>query len=82
MAKPPDDGFVAKGGFRDFWNQGKVPLGIYQETSSRGGQASQVLWMGLARPGEGHPFLDLAFLRGSINHFLHLLDQKVVQSNL
>jgi len=45
LAKPPDDGFVAKGGFRDFWNQGKVPLGIYQETSSRGGQASQVLWM-------------------------------------
>ena len=23
----------------------KVPLGIYQETSSRGGEASQVLWV-------------------------------------
>ena len=67
---------------RDFLESGKVPQGIYQGASSRGGQASQVLWMGLARPGEGHPFLDLAFLRGSINHFLHLLDQKVVQSNL
>ena len=53
MAKPLDDGFVAKCGFRDFWNQGKVPLGIYQETCSRGGQASQVLWMGLSRPGDG-----------------------------
>ena len=42
---PPDDGFVAKGGFRDFWNQGKVPLGIYQETSSREGETSQVLWV-------------------------------------
>ena len=42
---PPDDGFVAKGGFRDFWNQGKVPLGVYQGASSRGGEASQVLWV-------------------------------------
>ena len=59
MAKPPDDGFVAKGWLQRFFvNQGKVPVGIDQETSSMGGQASEVLWMVTfwqERGGDGWP---------------------------
>ena len=30
-----------------------MPLGVYQGASSREGETSQVLWMGLSRPGDG-----------------------------
>ena len=53
MAKTKMMALQEKADFRDVLESGKVPLGKYQGASSREGETSQVLRMGLSRPGEG-----------------------------